>query len=448
MRTLGLLLGLSVGWATSAVAVPSFSRQTGLVCNQCHITFGVPVPNFTFTGKKFRMNGYRLPYSAEKISAGEEGALSGNRLAIPIWPYLSLRYSSDIATQTRAPGAANWSKVTSNPTSRLSIFPGGAFGDNFALWTEMYLTPDGSTTNQWGQGVFGFDEYDLRFTTNESWGSIGVAFSNQSVREVGGFGPWPAGTTDYFNGGTWRGWAHPNRATFSLYGLVKDVVFATVGMGPGDDNLEWGPNSYQAQLAIAPLHSDASELWFVSSVQFGDDGLPLVTTYVPSKDGLLNWRYLDDVAGVSATRTGAATGQPYLSADMDNFIRSESEVRYGFSNRGPHSMELNGRVSLNHETYLDGAEATNNAIGGALRYAFDHTLGVDVVLDKSFTYEFRTSSGTLLDVPNDVSYTAYLSYRPAMNMLVYLRYANLQRATLDSRVPTGRSWSVAIDLLF
>jgi hypothetical protein len=445
MRTLGVLLGLSLAWAVNAAAVPSFTRQTGMSCNQCHITYGAPVPNFTFTGKQFRMNGYRLPFVAEKIEVGEEGALNGKRLSLAIWPYLSVRYQSDLASQSRAPGATAWGKVTSNPTSRLSIFPGGAFGDHFALWTELYVTPDGSATNEWGQGVVSYDEFDLRATVIRDWGTVGLAFSNQGVREVGGFGPWPAGVTDQFNGRTWRGWAHPNRGTFSLYGFFDQKLFATVGAGPGDDNLEWGRNSFQAQLAFAPLNSDANELWLVSSVQFGDDGLPLVTTYVPSKDGELRWRYVDDVTGVSATR---ASGQPYRSNDMDHFVRSTTEIRYGFSNHGPHSMEVNGRVSLNQETYLDGAEATNHAVAGALRYAYNHTWGVDVVVDKAFRYRFQDGAGIVHDVPNDVSYTTYLSYRPTMNMLLMLRYANSQSPTLNTPVQTGRSWSLGVDLLF
>src|SRR5687768_1919509 len=49
-----LALFASATLASSASAVPSFTRQTGLTCNQCHITFS-NVPDFTFTGKKFRL---------------------------------------------------------------------------------------------------------------------------------------------------------------------------------------------------------------------------------------------------------------------------------------------------------------------------------------------------------------------------------------------------------
>ena len=73
----------TVALVSNANAMPTFTRQTGLTCNQCHVSIG-PTPDFTFTGKKFRLNGYRAPYVAEKIEAGEEGALNGKRLMMGI----------------------------------------------------------------------------------------------------------------------------------------------------------------------------------------------------------------------------------------------------------------------------------------------------------------------------------------------------------------------------
>jgi hypothetical protein len=133
---------------------------------------------------------------------------------------------------------------------------------------------------------------------------------------------------------------------------------------------------------------------------------------------------------------------------MDHFVRSTSEIRYGFTNHGAHSLEANARVSLNSETYRDGAEATNHAVGGALRYAYNHTWGVDVVVDKAFRYRFQDGTGITRDIPNDLSYITYLSYRPTMNMLLYFSFANSQSLNLAAPVLTGKSWSVTVDLLF
>src|SRR5690606_21633960 len=153
-----------------------------------HVSFGAPVPNFTFTGKKFRMNGYRMPFVAEKIEAGEPGAANGRRLAIPLIPYLSFRYQTQFAAQSKQPGADEASPISSNPTNRFSFFPGGALGDNFGLWVEVYLTPDGSPTREWTLGLFSFDEFDLRLVKITDSNTFGLSFSNQSIREVSGFG--------------------------------------------------------------------------------------------------------------------------------------------------------------------------------------------------------------------------------------------------------------------
>ena len=97
------------------------------------------------------------------MEAGEEGKISGRRLNIPIVPYMSFRYQSVFASQSKAPGATKATPITSNPTSRLSWFPGGAVADNFGMWVEIYLTTDGSATREWTLGLASFDEYDLRY---------------------------------------------------------------------------------------------------------------------------------------------------------------------------------------------------------------------------------------------------------------------------------------------
>src|SRR5437667_10455158 len=82
---------VGVGGGHGSTTVPLFTRQTGLTCAQCHVLFGAPVPNFTFTGKKFRMNGYRMPWISERNEGGEDGAIKGERLALSSFPSLQLR---------------------------------------------------------------------------------------------------------------------------------------------------------------------------------------------------------------------------------------------------------------------------------------------------------------------------------------------------------------------
>lgn len=440
------LLGLGLTAVETDAAVPSFTRQTGMTCNQCHVSFGAPVPNFTFTGKKFRMNGYRMPFVAEKIEAGEIGAIDGKRLSIPLAPYLSFRYQSVFASQSKSPGADEAGPIVSNPTSRLSFFPGGAIGDYLGAWVEFYLTTDGSATGEWSQGVFAFDEYDLRFVHVAENTTLGFAFNNQGIREISGFGPWPVGLTERTNVGGFRGWSHPNRGNFYLYGWFNDRILAVVGASPGNDNLDWDERNYQGSLGYALLNSDRNEMWLVSFLKFGDDDIPLTTRNVPSRDGTLSWNWLDRVSGISATRP-EGTG-PYLSSDVGDVFRSTTEFRYGFIDRGMHSMETAARLSINKDTYSDNAEFTENAIGLALRYVYDRTWGLDATLDNKITYEFQDSSGQTYDIDSVPSWSVRGSFRPAMNFILQGVLSNSQRNFLGQDATTGWSWSFSVDYLY
>ena len=456
--------------STDASAVPSFSRQTGMTCNQCHVSFGAPVPNFTFTGKKFRMNGYRMPFVAEKIEAGEAGAANGKRLAIPLVPYLSFRYQTQFAAQSKAPASPTdadpeTSPISSNPTNRLSFFPAGALGDNFGLWVELYLTPDGSPTREWTLGLFSFDEFDLRMVKITDKNTLGLSFSNQSIREVSGFGPWPTITSNLSRGG-FGGWSHPNRGNLFAYGFWGDRVLTVLGASPGDDNLEWDKSNFQAQFAYAFKNSDEQELWFNVMSQFGNDAIPIVSNTQPNAQR--GWTYTDVVSGIRQTRgTTTASQRAYLSSDVGDFTRIEPELRYSFVDKGPHSMEAAARFVFARETYSDNSEAKQNNIGGAVRYMFDRTFGGDILVSRNLDFTLKDPAGRTHNIDTGTSWTAYAKYQPAMNFILMLQFGNSVRGVLDSPdMPAcaqstpgasgcagaastrGWSWSLGADILF
>jgi hypothetical protein len=448
MRAVRLAAGLVVLGLVASVAdaeaVPSFTRQTGLTCNQCHVSFGGPVPNFTFTGKKFRINGYRLPYIAEKIEAGEPGVQDGNRMTMPLAPYISFRYQSVFAAQSKAPGADEPGKLTSNPTSRLAIFPAGAVSDNIGLWVELYLTTDGTIGDEWGLGLFSFDEFDLRYVRDLDNSLLGIGINNQSINEIAGFGPWPVGITSYLGRGNFRGWSHPNRANLFAYGWFADRFLATVMAGTGEDNLLWDRRFYSGMLAWAPFNTDAREIWLMVAGQFGNDGIPIVSNNVPAANRR-TWQYNDAIQGISATRAEPAA---YLSTDIGDYVRTQGELRYGFVDQGMHSLESMLRVVVAREEYEDQAKMDHNAVAGALRYVYNRTWGFDAVVNKDLTYRFTDTAGTVYDVNTALGYTGYLTYRPAMNFMIILSSGNSQRRHLASPVDTGWNWSLSMDLLF
>jgi hypothetical protein len=430
----------------SAHAVPSFTRQTGMTCAQCHVMFGAPVPNFTFTGKKFRLNGYRVPFVTERIEAGQEGALGGKRLNISLFPYLSLRYQSVFAAQSKAPGAAAAGPITSNPTSRLALFTGGPVGDNFGLWTELYLTPDGSPSGEWTFGVFSFDEYDFRYTQMKNNNVFGIAFNNQGISEISGFGPWPVSIPAEHNRGGFAGWSHPNRGNLLAYAWLNDKILVSGGATPGQNNLDWKRLAYLGQFAYAVFNSDARELWFNVMYRAGNDDIPFITNTVPSTTSR-TWNYTNAIGGVDSD-PGTAGAQAYASTNLLKTSRLTTEVRYSFIDRGPHSMEVMGRFNANHDTYRDNAEAKRNDVGAAVRYIYNRTYGIDVGMWKPMTYEFTDAGGTTTEIDNKVGYSSYFSFQPAMNMILSLAYSNSQSLSLAGPAVTGWNWSLGVDFLF
>jgi hypothetical protein len=432
-----LALGVLALAPRKAEAVPSFVRQTGMTCAQCHVMFGAPVPNFTFTGKKFRMNGYRVPFVTERIEAGQEGALGGKRLNISLFPYISLRYQSVFAAQSKSAVTGVKSAITSNPTSRLAIFTGGPVGDYFGLWTEMYLTPDGARDGDWTLGLFSFDEYDLRYTRMKNNNVFGLAFNNQGIAEVSGFGPWSPGGSQLNRGGL-AGWSHPNRGNFLAYAWLNDKILITGGASPGDNNLDWNKVSYLGQVAYAIFNSDAKEAWVNVMFKAGNDAIPLATNTAVAPN-TRNWSYTAGVTGVPTFMGGANANV----AQISDYTRLTTEVRYAFIDRGPHSMEVGGAFNINTDNYLTGDKLKQNSVFGRVRYVNNRTYGVDLTIGKNTTYQYN---GT--DIPDKVSYNSYFTFQPAMNMILALSYGNTQALTLGAPATTGWNWALNIDYLF
>jgi hypothetical protein len=413
------------------------------------------------------MNGYRMPYVADKIEAGEPGVASGKRLAIPLIPYMSFRYQTQFASQSKSPASPNnpnpeASPISSNPTNRLSFFPGGAVGDNIGLWVELYLTPDGSSTREWTLGLFSFDEFDLRLVKITDKNTLGLSFSNQSIREVSGFGPWPIITSNLSRGG-FAGWSHPNRGNLYAYGFWGDRLLTVLGASPGDDNLTWDRRNFQAQVAYALRNSDENELWINVMTQFGNDAIPILSNTSPNAQR--TWTYSDIVQGISATRA-AGSQSAYLSGDIGDFTRIEPELRYSFIDRGPHSMEAATRFVYARETYDDNSEAEQQSLGAAIRYMFDRTWGGDLQVQQNLDFTLTDPQGRTHDIEQGTAWTAYLKYQPAMNFILNLQVGNSVRGVLNSpsaaacssapgasgcngaNYTTGWSWSIGADILF
>lgn len=153
----------------SALAVPSFARQTGLACEACHTVF----PELTPFGRRFKLNAYTLDNlpQVSGITPTREETLVLNQL-----PPLSFMFQASYTSTSKAlpdtqvPDAFAKNGQVLFP-QQASLFYAGRIAPNLGAFVQM--TFDGTT------GSFGWDNTDIRyarlFTDNLL---AGVSFNN------------------------------------------------------------------------------------------------------------------------------------------------------------------------------------------------------------------------------------------------------------------------------
>ena len=416
-------LGVCVAQVASA-RVPLFVRQTGLVCNQCHVTW-TPTPDLTFTGVKFRLNGYRTPWVAEKIEAGQEGALGGRRLLLGVTGYLSYHMRANMFQQAKAASdpvltEPSASPVRSNPFSSLAWDYAGPIAENVGIWTEWYSTNDATGFgNQFG--AVRNDEFDVRmgFNPGEGGNIISMFMNNQGQTApfFGAFGSGaPAGSQGQF-------------IHIGVAGWLKDRVAVQLAVAPGVDNLDYKRMNYGVVAAVMPMNTDGMWLMPSFSALVGND-------MVPTAGGL---------PGVAAL---SKAGVGYTSASMGDATRTLFDVRWGFLDHGHWSFNSATGLSWNKETYNDGAGSTMVGWGSTVRLWYDRTYGINAGINGRTKYDFTDASGVVHPVPSDLGYNVLLVYRQAMNFAWEFGFSNAQSLRLDQNWRNGWSWNLQWHFLY
>jgi len=463
MRSFGLAAAVAmvatVALVSNANAVPSFVKMTGLTCNQCHVYYGGP--DFTFTGKKFRLNGYRTPYVAEKIEAGEEGALNGKRLALGLISPLSFRIGSTLLAQSKPAsqvgGAATVaSAVSSQPFTNWAMFYVGGIGDHIGFWNETYFR-SGNTTASQNFRMMGMDEWDLKFVFNPGYDNIvGLATTTQNHNYLAGMRPTSgaAGST-INNNGAGRG-AHAPFGNIAAYALIKDRFLVIAGVQGGEDNYALDKANYLGTFAVALMNSDANSLWLHWSFKAGNDVNPLVTS-IGLNPEVTQFTYSDAYTGVSATRgTTTASQVAYRSQDIGDSFRSLYDIEYSFVDKGKHSLFTAWGLGYAKETYADGAEYTGFGWGFEIHYMFDRTWAIVYGKDRYMKHDFRDRNGVVHKISNSPLNlgSATFQFRPAQNFTVNLGWglgtSGGGGRLDDTRVynSDGYNWSLAFNFLF
>lgn len=470
----GLCLALGLLVAGNANAVAAFARQTGMNCNSCHTLHGAPTPNFTFTGRKFKAIGYRLPGRPGTVQerTQEQGVPADLGEFFSLLPTtFSGRMQWTPLNDVKPAGSDAWGEVITNPTSRLAFFPFvGPVGDKFGVWTEFYIVPFTSADSEWGIADTSYEEFDFRYVFNpQSKGNVyGLALSNQSIYELFGFGPYPGLPSEISRGGV-GGYSHPNRVQAYAYGWMHDRWVWAAGLDTGDTNYGWDKSNVVGLFGWAIRNRNDNEIWLNVIGRTGDDALPLVSASGSDRTSR-SWQYRDSIGGISDTRRApgaacpGATGRrpagscAYLAEEVDDQYSLDVELRWAGQNvdrffggeklAGNWSFEHVARVGTTKESYLDGAETKRTTWGVTTVIGWKHTWYLKPLISGDIDYEFTDRLGSLHDIDTKLAWNLTLAFKPAENFLIYAQYTNPQSLSLTRDALEGRSLTVTADLSF
>ena len=126
--------GLCVA-ASSALAVPSFARQTGLECVACHLSW----LELTTVGRQFKLGGYTL---MKPVTEGERPLVSfakdGNAPLIPLAAFVQASATRTANTKTAGTDDTTFPRNDEAVLQQFSVFLAGRVSDHvggFAQWT-------------------------------------------------------------------------------------------------------------------------------------------------------------------------------------------------------------------------------------------------------------------------------------------------------------------------
>jgi hypothetical protein len=373
--------------ARPAAAVPSFARQTGQDCSQCHVgAFG---PQLTPYGRNFKLNGFVW---------GEASDLP------PLSGMLMTSLTNTASGQTGG-AAENFNENNNVALNQLSLFYGGRiYGNVGALLQGTY---DGVAQN------WAIDNWDLRFantgrlfdhdfvygftfnnnpTAQDLWNTTpawGYPYARSSLA------PSPAAHT-VIDGGFAQ-----QVAGLSAYTMWNDLVYAEIGF------YRSLPTSWQTRLGLTlgDQIDGASPYWRLAlqhswNGQYASVGTFGMQTHVfPGNDDTMGTdRYLD--FGFDATYQFLGEGRHIFSA-YATFIHEDASLDASFALGN----------SANPSNHL-------NTFRTNLSYYYDHTYGVTLGWFNTWgssdagLYAPNPISGSANGSPNSAGYIAQLDLTP------------------------------------
>jgi hypothetical protein len=211
-----------IGAPRPAEALPSFARQTGQPCGQCHTDY----PGLTPFGRRFKLGGYTLgggdyrttpfPTSTESGAGRASGYAATGPQATPAQPDTSNLWFPPISmmaivglTHTQAPlppPTEPYSPNNNVVVDPVSFFWGGAITEHIGAFAQLTYAPPGPgglasppSGDPFGH-TWGWDNIDVRYANTTKVGPLDILYgisanNNPSVQD-----PWnttPAWTFPY-----------------------------------------------------------------------------------------------------------------------------------------------------------------------------------------------------------------------------------------------------------
>ncbi len=169
---------LTIGFAPSAEALPSFARQTGQPCGSCHTDFAGLTPY----GRLFKIEGYTNgggKYQTTLFPDSDDSSGSDKKKWVPPISMMTIvgftHTQAPILPSPSAPYSANDNVVV----SPLSFFWGGAITDHIGAFAQVtYNAPPagGFGTDPFAAHTWTWDNTDVRYADSTSLGNSNITY--------------------------------------------------------------------------------------------------------------------------------------------------------------------------------------------------------------------------------------------------------------------------------
>lgn len=386
LATAGLLLSLV--FAPTAQAVPSFARQTGVSCIGCHTAF----PQLTAFGRLFKIQGYTLT-NAEQVK--------GDKLNIDLGAPLSMMLQTTWSHLKSAPDSSTDNSQTRLP-SQLSIFYAGRITDKIGSFVQI-TSEDG--------GGFSQDNTDIRFADSTTLGATPVSYgvslnNNPTVQD-----PWnstPVWGFPWFEAG--YGYEYPDALIGSLGGAVAGLT----GYGFWNNHLYTELGAYESSNTGASTAADGNIL---------KGGAPYWRIAYTASRGSMNWEV-------------GALGMNATTPDDNKLTDSGIDAELQWALAGNQTLTLD--TNYIHEAQSDSQHL--NTMKADLTWYSNQTWGITVGYHGARSSDNPTVRGETTWEPSGGkldtdAYQMQLDYTPWLNTrfaLQYTDYAKLNGTTTDA----------------